>query len=99
MIHGMGKAMSGANIDDDAFKSIEAIIHSMTPAERENPDLLNGKRRERLARGSGTTIQEVNRLMKQFEDMRKMMKMMNSKDGMSKLMSQMKNIPGMKGMM
>lgn len=99
MIPGMGKAMNGVNVDDNAFKNIEAIIHSMTPAERENPDLLNGKRRERLAKGSGTSIQDVNKLIKQFEDMRKMMKMMNSKDGMSKLMSQMKNVPGMKGMM
>lgn len=99
MIPGVGKAMKGADIDDGAFKGIEAIIRSMTPAERDNPDLLNGKRKERIAKGSGTTIQEVNRLVKQFEDMRKMMKMMNSRDGMSKLMSQMKNIPGMKGMM
>lgn len=98
MIPGMGKAMKGAEVDDNAFKNIEAIIHSMTPGERENPDLLNGKRRERIAKGSGTNIQDVNRLMKQFEDMRKMMKMMNSKDGMSKLMAQMKNVPGMKGL-
>jgi signal recognition particle subunit SRP54 len=98
MIPGVGKAMKGAEVDDSAFKNIEAIIHSMTPAERENPDLLNGKRRERIAKGSGTNIQEVNRLIKQFEDMRKMMKMMNSKEGMSKLMAQMKNVPGMKGM-
>jgi len=98
MIPGMGKALKGAEVDDNAFKNIEAIIHSMTPAERENPDLLTGKRRERIAKGSGTNVQEVNRLVKQFEDMRKMMKMMNSKDGMSKLMSQMKNVPGMKGL-
>jgi signal recognition particle subunit SRP54 len=99
MIPGVGKAMKGVDVDDNAFKNIEAIIHSMTPAERDNPDIINGKRRERIAKGSGTTVQDVNRLLKQFEDMRKMMKMMNSKDGMSKLMSQMKNIPGMKGMM
>lgn len=99
MIPGVGKAMKGVDVDDNAFKSIEAIIHSMTPAERDNPDIINGKRRERIAKGSGTTVQDVNRLLKQFEDMRKMMKMMNSRDGMSKLMSQMKNIPGMKGMM
>jgi signal recognition particle subunit SRP54 len=98
MIPGMGKAMKGVDVDDNAFKNIEAIIHSMTPSERENPDLLNGKRRERIAKGSGTNIQEVNRLVKQFEDMRKMMKMMNSKEGMSKMMAQMKNIQGMKGM-
>ncbi len=98
MIPGMGKAMKGVDVDDNAFKNIEAIIYSMTPSERENPDLLNGKRRERIAKGSGTNIQEVNRLVKQFEDMRKMMKMMNSKDGMSKMMAQMKNMPGMKGL-
>jgi signal recognition particle subunit SRP54 len=99
MIPGVGKALKGVDVDDDAFKSIEAIIHSMTPAEREKPDLLNGKRRERIAKGSGTTVQEVNRLMKQFEDMRKMMKMMNgNKAGMAKMMSQMKNMPGMGNM-
>jgi len=98
MIPGMGKVMKGVDVDDNAFKNIEAIIYSMTPTERENPDLLNGKRRERIAKGSGTNIQEVNRLVKQFEDMRKMMKMMNSKDGMSKMMAQMKNMPGMKGL-
>ena len=77
MIPGMGKALKNIDIDDNAFKGIEAIIKSMTPAERENPALLNGSRRKRIAEGSGTSIVEVNRLMKQFEDMRKMMKMMS----------------------
>lgn len=75
MIPGVGKAIKDIDIDDDAFKSIEAIIHSMTPAERSNPALLNGSRRDRIAKGSGTTIQEVNRLLKQFDQTRKMMKM------------------------
>jgi len=96
MIPGVGKAMKNVDIDDNAFVSIESIISSMTPAERENPELLNGKRRERIAKGSGRTSQDVNRLIKQFDDTRKMMKMMNNKQDMAKLMSQMKNMPGMK---
>jgi signal recognition particle subunit SRP54 len=95
MIPGVGKALKGVDIDDNAFKSIEAIISSMTPAERETPEILNGKRRERIARGSGTNIQEVNRLIKQFDETRKMMKMMGNKQQMAKMMSQMKNMPGM----
>lgn len=95
MIPGVGKALKGVDIDDNAFKSIEAIISSMTPAERETPELLNGKRRERIARGSGTNIQEVNRLIKQFDETRKMMKMMGNKQQMAKMMSQMRNMPGM----
>ncbi len=75
MIPGMGKALKDVDIDDDAFKHIEAIIHSMTPDERENPALLNGARRKRIATGSGTSIQDVNRLLKQFTETRKMMKM------------------------
>ncbi|MBP7166344.1 MAG: signal recognition particle protein [Bacteroidia bacterium] len=75
MIPGMGKAMKDVDIDNDSFKHIEAIIQSMTNEERERPELLNGSRRKRIATGSGTSIQEVNRLLKQFEDMRKMMKM------------------------
>lgn len=75
MIPGMGKALKDVDIEDDAFKHIEAIIHSMTPAERETPSLLNGSRRKRLADGSGTTVQEVNRLLKQFTETSKMMKM------------------------
>lgn len=74
MIPGVGKAIKDIDIDDNAFKSIEAIIYSMTPEERTNPALLNGSRRTRIAKGSGTTIQEVNRLLKQFEQTRKMMK-------------------------
>ncbi len=81
MIPGMGKAMKDMDIDDDAFKSIEAIIHSMTPQERDNPGLLNGPRRKRIAMGSGTTIQEVNRLIKQFGETSKMMKKMTTGKG------------------
>ena len=75
MIPGMGKAMKNVDIDDDAFKGIEAIIRAMTPAERENPALLNGSRKKRIALGSGTDIQEVNRLIKQFDETRRLMKM------------------------
>ena len=74
MIPGMGKMLKNVDIPDDAFKQTEAIINSMTPAERENPEIINAKRRERLAKGSGTTLADVNRLMKQFEETRKMMK-------------------------
>lgn len=81
MIPGMGKALKDIDVDDDSFKPIEAIIKSMTPKERENPDLINGSRRQRIAKGSGTSIQEVNNLMKQFEQMRKMMKTMNKMGG------------------
>ena len=81
MIPGMDKALKGEEIDDDAFKSIEAIIYSMTPAERENPSLLNGSRRKRIALGSGTSIVEVNRLVKQFEETAKMMRMMTTGGG------------------
>ncbi len=75
MIPGMGKALKDVEIEDDAFKHIEAIIYSMTPAEREDPSLMSGTRRKRIADGSGTSIQEVNRLLKQFTETRKMMKM------------------------
>ena len=78
MIPGMGKAMKNMDLDDDAFKGIEAIISSMTPEERSNPAMLNGSRRKRIADGSGTTVPEVNRLVKQFDETRKMMKMMTS---------------------
>ena len=74
MIPGIGKAVKDLDIDDNAFKSVEAIIRSMTPKERANPDIINNSRKERIARGSGTTMQEVNRLMKQFEQIRKTMK-------------------------
>ncbi len=78
MIPGVGKMIKNVDIDDNAFKGIEAIIRSMTPAERKNPQIINGSRRKRIADGSGTSIQEVNRLLKQFEETRKVMKMMNS---------------------
>ena len=81
MVPGMGKAMRDVDIDDDAFKHIEAIIHSMTPSERQNPDSLNGSRKTRIARGSGTSVQEVNQLIKQFGEMKKMMKMMSGGGG------------------
>ena len=97
MIPGMGKAMKGADIDDDAFKGIEAIIHSMTPQERTNPQILNGSRRKRIASGSGTSIQEVNQLIKQFSQMGKMMKMMQS-GGAKQMMKMMKDKGGMTGM-
>ena len=93
MIPGMGKAMKGLDIDDDSFKPIEAIIKSMTPAERSNPDLIDGSRRKRLASGSGRTIVEVNNLMKQFGDMRKMMKQMNKMGGAKAALG--KIMPGM----
>jgi len=94
MIPGMGKAMKDVDIDDDAFKGIEAIITSMTNEERENPHLIKGSRRQRIAYGSGTTVNEVNKLLKQFEDMRKMMRIMNDKTKMSQMMRAMKNMPG-----
>jgi signal recognition particle subunit SRP54 len=78
MIPGVGKAIKDLDIDDSAFKSVEAIINSMTPQERHQPELLNTSRRQRIAKGSGTSITEVNRLIKQFEDMRKVMKMMTN---------------------
>ncbi|MDA0315098.1 MAG: signal recognition particle protein [Bacteroidetes bacterium] len=89
MIPGMGKAMKGMDIDDDSFKPIEAIIRSMTPKERQNPDIIDGRRRKRLADGSGRNITEVNNLMKQFEDMRKMMKQMNKMGGAKAAMGRM----------
>ena len=89
MIPGVGKAMKNLDMDDDAFKGIEAIIHSMTPGERSNPNILNGTRRKRIAFGSGTTIQEVNRLIKQFGETRKMMKMMSGGKNLSKMMGGM----------
>lgn len=85
MIPGMGKALKDVDVDDNSFKPIEAIIKSMTPSERANPDTLNGSRRQRIAKGSGTSIQQVNNLMKQFDDMRKMMKSMNKMGGMKAL--------------
>ena len=81
MVPGMGKALRGVDIDDDAFKHIEAIIRSMTPDERQHPEKLNGSRKTRIAKGSGTSVQEVNQLLKQFGEMKKMMKMMNAGGG------------------
>ena len=89
MIPGMGKAMKNLDIDDDSFKPIEAIIKSMTPHERENPDIINGSRRNRIAKGSGTSIQQVNQLLKQFNEMRKMMKTMNKMGGAKRALSGM----------
>ena len=90
MIPGMGKALKGVDIDDDAFKGIEAMIKSMTLEERSNPKILNGSRRKRIANGSGTSIQEVNQLIKQFGQMGKMMKMMQG-GGAKQMMQMMKN--------
>ena len=92
MIPGVGKAIKDIDIDDNAFKSIEAIINSMTPEERKRPEILNGSRRTRIAKGSGTNIQEVNRLLKQFDQTRKMMKLVTGSK-MGKMM-----MPGMPGM-
>ena len=94
MIPGMGKAMKDVDIQDDAFKHIEAIILSMTPQERANPHLINGQRKNRIAKGSGTNIQEVNKLMKQFEDTKKMMKLMSNPKNMMSMMKQMKGMGG-----
>ena len=95
MIPGMGKMMKGIDIDDNAFKEIEAIIYSMTPQERKDPTLLNGSRRKRIAAGSGSDVQEVNRLIKQFEDTRKMMKMMTGTGGKN-MMQMMRNAKNLK---
>lgn len=94
MIPGVGKAIRDIDIDDNAFKGIEAIIYSMTPQERKNPAILNTSRRQRIAKGSGTNIQEVNRLIKQFDQTRKMMKMVTGA-GMKGMMGRMKGMPGM----
>ncbi|NBN98754.1 MAG: signal recognition particle protein [Flavobacteriia bacterium] len=91
MVPGMSKTIKNTEIPEDAFKGVEAIIQSMTPKERSNPALLNTPRKMRIAKGSGTNIQEVNKLMKQFEDMRKMMKMMSNPRSMASMMGQMKN--------
>ncbi|MBR1593734.1 MAG: signal recognition particle protein [Alloprevotella sp.] len=90
MIPGVGKALKDIDIDDNAFKGVEAIIRSMTPKERHHPEILNTSRKQRIAKGSGTTIQEVNRLLKQFDQMRKMMKMVQG----GKMANLMPNLPG-----
>ena len=96
MIPGVGKQIKDLDIDDDAFKGIEAIINSMTPKERQNPDIINQSRRQRIARGSGTKIEDVNRLMKQFDQTRKMMKMVSGMGSskMAQMASAMKNMKG-----
>ncbi len=95
MIPGMGKAIKNMDIDDDAFKHIEAIIFSMTPGEREDPSLINGTRRKRIALGSGTDVQEVNRLLKQFAETRKMMRMVSQGKNVQQMMGGMQQ-PGRK---
>lgn len=97
MIPGVGKAIKDVDIDDNAFKGIEAIIKSMTPKERTNPEILNQSRRMRIAKGSGTNIQEVNRLIKQFDQTRKMMKMVTGTN-MAKMAGMMSKMKGMSGM-
>jgi signal recognition particle subunit SRP54 len=96
MIPGVGKAIKDIDIDDNAFKSIEAIIQSMTPKERQNPDIINQSRRQRIAKGSGTKIEDVNRLMKQFDQTRKMMRMVTGMGSsrMAQMASAMKNMKG-----
>jgi signal recognition particle subunit SRP54 len=94
MIPGVGKELKNLDMDDNAFKSIEAIIYSMTPKERENPDVINGSRRKRIADGSGTNIQEVNRLIKQFDETRKLMKTITTSKNPMRMMG---NIPSMRG--
>jgi signal recognition particle subunit SRP54 len=89
MIPGMGKAMKDVDFDENAFKPVEAIIKSMTLKERSNPEILNSSRKNRLAKGSGTSIQQVNQLIKQFDDMRKMMKTMNKMGGAKRALSAM----------
>lgn len=97
MIPGVGKVLKDVDIDDNAFKGIEAIILSMTPKERQHPEVLNQSRKMRIAKGSGTNIQEVNRLVKQFDQTRKMMKMLTGSK-MGRMMAHMPKMPGMPGM-
>lgn len=94
MIPGMGKALRDVEIDDDAFKHVEAIIHSMTPQERHNPNIIDASRRKRIAAGSGTNVNEVNKLIKQFEETRKMMRMMTGKSRMANLAGGLRNMRG-----
>ena len=91
MIPGMGKALKDIDIPDDAFKQTEAIIDSMTPAERENPEIINASRRERIAKGSGTQLADVNRLIKQFDQTRKMMKTVAGGNMQQRMMQQMRH--------
>ena len=92
MIPGVGKAIKDVDIDNNSFKSVEAIIQSMTPFEREHPEVMNQSRKMRIAKGSGTNIQEVNRLVKQFDDMRKVMKKMNDLKGNPRALMQMQQM-------
>ncbi len=94
MIPGVGKAIKNMDMDDDSFKYIEAIIHSMTPYERDHPEVLNGSRRKRIAIGSGTNVQEVNRIIKQFDETRKMMKNITTRKNMMRMQGNMPMIPG-----
>ena len=94
MIPGAGKALKDVEIEDDAFKHIEAIIHSMTPLERTKPSVIDVKRKARIAKGSGTSVEQINQLMKQFDQMGKMMKMMQGGGGKN----MMRMMQGMKGM-
>lgn len=94
MIPGLGKAIKDIDIDNDAFKGIEAIIQSMTPKERQNPEIINASRRQRIAKGSGTSMQDVNRLLKQFDQTRKMMHMATTMKNPMKMMKQMRNRQG-----
>ena len=96
MIPGVGKALKDVDIDDNAFKGIEAIINSMTPKERSNPDIINQSRKLRIAKGSGTKLEEVNRLLKQFDQTKKMMKMVSGMDRgkMAQMAAAMKNMKG-----
>ena len=93
MIPGVGKALKDIDVSNDSFKFVEAIIYSMTNEERENPLIMSGSRRQRIAKGSGTNVQEVNKLLKQFEEMRKMMRTFTNKDQMKNMMRQ---APGMR---
>lgn len=98
MIPGVGKAIKDLDIDNSAFKGVEAIIQSMTPYERQHPECMNQSRKNRIAKGSGTSIQEVNRLVKQFDDMRKVMKKMNDFKANPRAMMQMQQMAAkMKG--
>ena len=94
MLPGVGKAIKDVEIEDDAFKGIEAIIYSMTEKERQNPDIINGSRRKRIAAGSGKSLQEVNRLLTQFEQTRKMMKAATSTKNPLKMMNAMRQMRG-----
>jgi signal recognition particle subunit SRP54 len=98
MIPGMGKALKNMDIDDDSFKSVEAIIQSMTFKEKEEPHIIDGSRRKRIAKGSGTDVAEVNKLIKQFSETKKMMRMMSDKNQMNQMMKRMQGMPGMGGM-